>query len=263
MPSRLADEAELRALVGCLRGSRPRRVHADQGRPDARCRSSRRSPRDSGAAGDRRRAPAQQHQPARRVRRPRSNQRRPMRAATRCVGAVSCCPLAMEFTLHSPYAFEGLESWQPASPSRANPSRRKFRKSKFRDAVRAELIQAGAFPHLQRRVGQGARRRARHAPNTSSAPIARARAKPPAAIRSTSCSTSRSRRTSTRCSARCCSTPTRRRWARCCATPARWSRSRTPARTSPFFNDAGFGLHLLGHWVRELGVLTSPRRSGG
>jgi N-acyl-D-aspartate/D-glutamate deacylase len=22
-----------------------------------------------------------------------------------------------------------------------------------------------------------------------------------------------------------------------------------------FFNDAGFGLHLLGHWVRELGVL--------
>jgi len=25
-----------------------------------------------------------------------------------------------------------------------------------------------------------------------------------------------------------------------------------------FFNDAGFGLHLLGHWVRELGVLTLP-----
>ena len=23
-----------------------------------------------------------------------------------------------------------------------------------------------------------------------------------------------------------------------------------------FFNDAGFGLHLLGHWVRERGVLT-------
>jgi N-acyl-D-aspartate/D-glutamate deacylase len=23
-----------------------------------------------------------------------------------------------------------------------------------------------------------------------------------------------------------------------------------------FFNDAGFGLHLLGHWVRRLGVLT-------
>jgi N-acyl-D-aspartate/D-glutamate deacylase len=23
-----------------------------------------------------------------------------------------------------------------------------------------------------------------------------------------------------------------------------------------FFNDAGFGLHLLGHWVRELGALT-------
>ena len=23
-----------------------------------------------------------------------------------------------------------------------------------------------------------------------------------------------------------------------------------------FFNDAGFGLHLLGHWVRERGMLT-------
>jgi N-acyl-D-aspartate/D-glutamate deacylase len=25
-----------------------------------------------------------------------------------------------------------------------------------------------------------------------------------------------------------------------------------------FFNDAGFGLHLLGHWTRELGVLSLP-----
>src|SRR4029078_13480065 len=25
-----------------------------------------------------------------------------------------------------------------------------------------------------------------------------------------------------------------------------------------FFNDAGYGLHLLGHWVRELGVLDLP-----
>src|ERR1044071_9135763 len=32
----------------------------------------------------------------------------------RLVGAVSCCPLAMDFTLRSPYTFEGLESWQRA-----------------------------------------------------------------------------------------------------------------------------------------------------
>ena len=34
----------------------------------------------------------------------------------RLVGAVSCCPLSMDFTLHSPYTFEGLEAWQPALP---------------------------------------------------------------------------------------------------------------------------------------------------
>ena len=27
-----------------------------------------------------------------------------------------------------------------------------------------------------------------------------------------------------------------------------------------FFNDAGFGLHLLGHWVRERGALDAASR---
>ncbi|MFZ8348892.1 hypothetical protein ACO1LM_13770, partial [Staphylococcus aureus] len=30
------------------------------------------------------------------------------------VGAVSCCPLTMDFTLHSPYPVEGLDAWKPA-----------------------------------------------------------------------------------------------------------------------------------------------------
>src|SRR5258708_29600052 len=34
----------------------------------------------------------------------------------RLVGAVSCCPLSMDFTLRSPYTFEGLEAWQAALP---------------------------------------------------------------------------------------------------------------------------------------------------
>src|SRR5262245_31025359 len=34
----------------------------------------------------------------------------------RLLGAVSCCPLSMDFTLHSPYVIEGLESWKPALP---------------------------------------------------------------------------------------------------------------------------------------------------
>ena len=30
-----------------------------------------------------------------------------------------------------------------------------------------------------------------------------------------------------------------------------------------FFNDAGFGLHLLGHWSRERGAMAWPRRCAG
>jgi N-acyl-D-aspartate/D-glutamate deacylase len=30
-----------------------------------------------------------------------------------------------------------------------------------------------------------------------------------------------------------------------------------------FFNDAGFGLHLLGHWSRDRGAMSLPRRCAG
>jgi N-acyl-D-aspartate/D-glutamate deacylase len=59
MPSRLADEAELRALVGARRGG-TRRVHAHQGRPYPHPVSGRAGARFD-ASGDRGRAAAQQH----------------------------------------------------------------------------------------------------------------------------------------------------------------------------------------------------------
>ena len=43
------------------------------------------------------------------------------------------------------------------------------------------------------------------------------------------------------------------------ADPTRSSRCRDAGAHLTFFNDAGFGLHLLGHWARELGVLTLPQ----
>jgi hypothetical protein len=36
------------------------------------------------------------------------------------VGAVSCCPLSMDFTLRSPYVFEGCEPGKPALPLKAS-----------------------------------------------------------------------------------------------------------------------------------------------
>jgi N-acyl-D-aspartate/D-glutamate deacylase len=38
----------------------------------------------------------------------------------RLYGQVSCCPLTMDFTLHSPYLFEGLPGWKPAAAVKAD-----------------------------------------------------------------------------------------------------------------------------------------------
>ena len=91
----------------------PRRLHADQGRPHdgAVSRVARSQQRQ---AGDDRGAAAQQHQSASGVRRSRRDRRTPTRAASGCIGQVSCCPLTMDFTLASPYPVEGLASWKPA-----------------------------------------------------------------------------------------------------------------------------------------------------
>jgi N-acyl-D-amino-acid deacylase len=78
----------------------------------------------------------------------------------RLVGAVSCCPLAMDFTLRSPYTFEGLESWQPALALKGAAYEAKLRKAlPGRGARRAGA--AGALSPVQRPVGQSARDRVR------------------------------------------------------------------------------------------------------
>src|SRR6185436_13360077 len=48
-------------------------------------------------------------------------------------GAVSCCPLSMDFTLHSPYVLEGLQSWQPALPLKGDSFRKKLKDQAFRE----------------------------------------------------------------------------------------------------------------------------------
>src|SRR5512145_1919815 len=112
MPSRLADAAELRALVGCLReagrgvfmltkGGQTaigllEELAAASGRPVVIAALLHSSTNPGAVFEDLRKIQE-------------ANER-----GRRLVGAVSCCPLAMEFTLHSPYVFEGLEAWQPA-----------------------------------------------------------------------------------------------------------------------------------------------------
>ena len=64
----------------------------------------------------------------------------------------------MDFTLHAPYTFEGLEAWKPALPLQGAAFREKLRSRAFRDAIRAEVSQPAHFRLFNgewRRVGPG------------------------------------------------------------------------------------------------------------
>jgi N-acyl-D-aspartate/D-glutamate deacylase len=171
----------------------------------------------------------------------------------RLLGAVSCCPLSMDFTLRSPYTFEGLDAWQAALPLKGEAYKRKLADPAFRAAVRAEIerpahvrlfngewdkvevVESARREHEQRSIAELAAQ-ARKDPldcmldlalaenldtvfsalllNSDEAAVGRLLRDPHALV----------------------------------------SLSDAGAHLT-FFNDAGYGLHLLGHWTRELGVL--------
>ena len=60
-------------------------------------------------------------------------------------GQVSCCPLSTEFTLKAPYPFEGLSAWQPAMQADSEECYRKLLLDpSFRSSIRSELTQPAA-----------------------------------------------------------------------------------------------------------------------
>ncbi len=54
-------------------------------------------------------------------------------------GAVSCCPLRFEFTMHEPYVFEALPSWAPAMKVHGESAKALFASTEFRQGVKNEL----------------------------------------------------------------------------------------------------------------------------
>ena len=173
------------------------------------------------------------------------------------LGAVSCCPLTMDFTLASPYPVEGLSAWRPALGLKGQALRDLLASTAFRDGVRAELatpasfrlfngewdqvqvveVSEAAHAHMeQRTLAELAARTARHPLdvmldlalsedlktvftatllNSDEAAVARMINHPDSLV----------------------------------------SLSDAGAHLT-FFNDAAFGLHLLGHWSRDLGALS-------
>ena len=246
MPSRLADEAELRTLVGSLRdagrgvfmltkGGQTKvpfleSLAAESGRPVVIAALLHSSTNPDAVFED-----------LEKIR--EANDR-----GHRLLGAVSCCPLSMEFTMRSPYVLEGLDSWKPAFPLKGEALKAKLREKSFRDAIRAELARPAHFRlfnsewhkvqvvESQRTIAELAAGRdpldtmldlalAENLDtvfnalllNSDEAAVGKMLRHPNSLV----------------------------------------SLSDAGAHLT-FFNDAGFGLHLLGHWVRELGVLTLP-----
>ena len=54
-------------------------------------------------------------------------------------GAVSACPLNFEFTMHEPYVFEGLAAWRPVMEAKEADVRRILASKELRDNVKKEL----------------------------------------------------------------------------------------------------------------------------
>jgi len=143
MPSRLADENEMRALVGAVgeagrgvfmltKGGHTRMdflesLARDTGRPVivAALLHNRTNP-DAVFADMRAIAGA----------RTRGN---------RLYGAVSPCVVSFDFTFEEPYPLEGLAAWQPALGAKGDSLRRTLADRAFRDAIKDELAQPAKF----------------------------------------------------------------------------------------------------------------------
>jgi N-acyl-D-amino-acid deacylase len=252
MPSRLADDKELRALVGCLReagrgvfmltkGGQTKvsfleELAAQSERPVVVAALFYNSTNPQAVFQD------------------LDAIRDANRRGRRLVGAVSCTPLSMDFTLHAPYTFEGLESWQPALPLKGSAFKAKLRESGFRKAVREELARPAHFRLFNGQWDQVEviESRRKELEQHSIAALARAAGKDPLDFL---LDLALEEELDTVFNAMLLN------WeeegvGRMLKHPCSLVSLSDAGAHLTFFNDAGFGLHLLGHWVRSLGVLT-------
>jgi N-acyl-D-aspartate/D-glutamate deacylase len=174
-------------------------------------------------------------------------------------GAVSCCPLTNDFTLASPYPVEGLQSWRPALSLRGPELMAKLSETAFRDAVRAELKQPATFRLFNGEWDKVEVVEVAHARNAaceqqSIAALARQRGRDPLDVMLDLAIDEQLR---TVFSAVLLNSD-EAAVARVLQHPASLVSLSDAGAHLTFFNDAGFGLHLLGHWSRELGVLSLP-----
>lgn len=255
MPSRLADDDELRSLVLALReighgifmltkgGHTPidflAQLAQDSGRPVLIAALLHNSTNADGVFNE-----LDQIEAAR-------------RRGVRLAGAISCCPLTNDFTMHSPYPVEGLRAWRPALGLRGEPMIAKLAEPGFRQAVRDELAQPAVFRlfnsewHKVHVVETFRPEHARFEHRSIAELAAQAGADPLDFMLDLAIA----ERLDTVFSAVLLNSDDQA-VGRMLTHPASVVSLSDAGAHLTFFNDAGFGLHLLGHWVRKLRRLT-------
>jgi N-acyl-D-aspartate/D-glutamate deacylase len=174
----------------------------------------------------------------------------------RLIGQVSCCALTMEYTMASPYPVEGLASWKPALGLQGERLHAVLADPAFRQGVRDELARPSTFRLFNSEwdkvhVVEVAQASHRSLEQRSVHDIARQAGKDPLdamldlALEEDLATifTAQLLNSDEAAVARLLNHP-----------HSLISLSDAGAHLT-FFNDAGFGLHLLGHWVRERGAM--------
>ncbi len=253
MPSRLADERELRALTGCLKeagrgvfmltkGGQTsiaflEELSATSTRPVVIAALLHNSTNPGAVFDDLERIRA-------------ANAR-----GARLIGAVSCCPLSFDFTMHSPYPIEGLDAWRPALGLKGAAFKAMLAERAFRDAIRAELARPAHFRLFN---GEWAKLTVVESPRHPDyeqgdiAALAAQSRKDPLdfwfdlALEDDLATVFVALTLNS----------DERAVGEMLRHPASMVSLSDAGAHLTFFNDAGFALHLLGHWVRERGVLT-------
>jgi N-acyl-D-aspartate/D-glutamate deacylase len=161
--------------------------------------------------------------------------------------------------MHSPYPVEGLAAWKPALGLGGKALRAMLADAGFRDAVRAEIATPAVFRLFNGewhkvQVVEAADPAHQAFEHRSIAELAREAGADPLDFM---LDLALSENLDTVFSAVLLNSD-EQAVARMLRHPASLVSLSDAGAHLTFFNDAGFGLHLLGHWVRERGVLSLP-----
>jgi N-acyl-D-amino-acid deacylase len=172
------------------------------------------------------------------------------------IGQVSCCPLSMDFTLASAYPVEGLASWRPALGLQGESLKAVLRDRSFRDAVRAELAAPAIFRLFNSewdalQVTEAASEQHCALEQRPLGQVARERGIDPLDLM---LDTALDEDLQTVFTAMLLNSD-EAAVGRLLTHPHSIVSLSDAGAHLTFFNDAGFGLHLMGHWARDRGVM--------